>query len=163
MTIKKGRCEAMTYERDCKLAGVTFVNPADEGGESRQELLKKLVGAPTMVTLENVIHHNDETGLGEFAIKVRSDVTGKLIGYIPKAEISKWKNTGKMMLTVSCYKDTYSGSLNQLRKPTPKQYGAMKSLVAKGIISKMPPYDRTVYEWAFDRAYALNPQLRDKD
>lgn len=157
---KKERYTAM-YERDTRLAGVTFINPPDEGGESRQELLKKLMGAPTMVTLENVIYHNPDTGLGEFAIKVRSNVTGKLIGYIPKAEIGKWKNTGSMMLTVSCYKDTYSGSLNQLRKPTPKQYGAMKSLVAKGIVSKMPPYDRTVYEWAFDRAYALNPQLKE--
>ena len=147
-------------ERDAKLAGVTFTNPADEGGESRQDLLAQLVGMPTPVTLENVIFHNDETGLGEFAIKVRSDITGKLIGFIPKADINKWKNTGKMMLTVSFYKDTYSGSLNQLRKPTPKQYGTMKSLVAKGIVSKMPPYDQTVYQWAFDKAYALNPQLR---
>lgn len=147
-------------ERDAKLAGVTFTNSADEGGESRQDLLAQLVGMPTPVTLENVIFHNDETGLGEFAIKVRSDITGKLIGFIPKADINKWKNTGKMMLTVSFYKGTYSGSLNQLRKPTPKQYGTMKSLVAKGIVSKMPPYDQTVYQWAFDKAYALNPQLR---
>ena len=147
-------------ERDAKLAGVTFTNPTDEGGESRQDLLAQLVGMPTPVTLENVIFHNDETGLGEFAIKVRSDITGKLIGFIPKADINKWKNTGKMMLTVSFYKGTYSGSLNQLRKPTPKQYGTMKSLVAKGIVSKMPPYDQTVYQWAFDKAYALNPQLR---
>lgn len=147
-------------ERDAKLAGVTFTNSTDEGGESRQDLLAQLVGMPTPVTLENVIFHNDETGLGEFAIKVRSDITGKLIGFIPKADINKWKNTGKMMLTVSFYKGTYSGSLNQLRKPTPKQYGTMKSLVAKGIVSKMPPYDQTVYQWAFDKAYALNPQLR---
>lgn len=147
-------------ERDAKLAGVTFTNPVDEGGESRQDLLAQLVGMPTPVTLENVIFHNNETGLGEFAIKVRSDITGKLIGFIPKADINKWKNTGKMMLTVSFYKGTYSGSLNQLRKPTPKQYGTMKSLVAKGIVSKMPPYDQTVYQWAFDKAYALNSQLR---
>lgn len=149
------------YERDTKLAGVTFANPPEEGGEERQSILAELTGAPTPVTLENVIFHNDETGLGEFAIKVRSDVTGKLVGYIPKAEINKWKNTGKMMLTVNCYKNTYYGSLNLLRKPTPKQYGAMKSLCAKGIINKMPPYDQTVYQWVFNKAYAMNPHLKN--
>lgn len=147
-------------ERDARLAGVTFINPENEGGENRQDLLAQLAGMPTPVTLENVIFHNDETGLGEFAIKVRSDITGKLIGFIPKADINKWKNTGKMMLSVSFYKNTYSGSLYEMRKPTPKQYGAMKALVAKGIINKMPPYDQAVYQYCFDKAYALNPQLK---
>ena len=150
----------MSDYRDVKLSGVTFANQADEGGENRQDLLKQLSGAPSFVTLENVIFHNNETGLGEFAIKVRSDATKKLLGYIPKAEINKWKNTGKMILTVSFYKNTYYGSLNQLKNPTPKQYGAMKQLVKAGIVSKMPPYDQTVYQWAFDQAYALNPHLK---
>lgn len=147
-------------DKDTRLTGVTFQNPEDEGGESRQELLKQLSGAPSFVTLENVIFHNDETGLGEFAIKVRSDVTGKLLGFLPKAEINKWKNTGKMVLVVDYYKNTYYGALYQTKNPTPKQYGAMKQLVKTGVINKMPPYDQTVYQWAFDKAYALNPHLK---
>lgn len=152
------------YDRDTKLAGVTFNNPADDGGESRQDLLKELYGgAPTPVTLENVIHHNEDTGLGEFAIKVRSDITGKVLGFIPKSEINKWKNTNKMMLTVNFYKNTYSGSLTVMKKPTPKQYGMMKSFVSKGLINKMPPYDQAVYKWAFNKIYGLNPQLKSNE
>lgn len=150
----------MLNDKDTKLTGVTFSNPADEGGENRQGLLKQLVGSPSFVTLENVIFHNNDTGLGEFAIKVRSDVNKKLLGFIPKSEINKWKNTGKMVLTISCYKNTYYGNLYQMKAPTPKQYGAMKQLVKAGIVSKMPPYDQTVYQWAFDQAYALNPHLK---
>lgn len=149
---------------DTKIAGVTFDNPADEGGENRQVLLKQLYGsAPTPVTLENVIFHNPDTGLGEFAIKVRSDITHKLLGFIPKSEINKWNKTGKMMLTVEYYKNTYSGALTVCKDPTPKQYGAMKSFVKKGLISKMPPYDQTVYKWAFNKIYGLNPQLTHED
>jgi hypothetical protein len=149
---------------DTKIAGVTFNNPADEGGENRQVLLKQLYGgAPTPVTLENVIFHNPDTGLGEFAIKVRSDITHKLLGFIPKSEISKWNKTGKMMLVVEYYKNTYSGTLHVCKDPTPKQYGAMKSFVKKGLISKMPPYDQTVYKWAFNKIYGLNPQLTHED
>lgn len=150
------------FQRDARITGVTFRNPEDEGGEDRQELLKQLAGAPTPVTLENVIFHNDRTGLGEFAIKVRSEKTGKLLGYIPKEEIVKWKDTGKMMLSVSVYKGTYFASLYRMQAPTPQQYGAMKSLVKKGIVSRMPPYDRTVYQWAFDQVNRLNPYLREK-
>lgn len=147
-------------DRDTKLTGVTFRNREDEGGESRQELLRQLSGAPSFVTLETVIFHNEDTGLGEFAIKVRSDVTGKLLGFLPKSEIHTWKNTGKMVLVVSCYKNTHYGSLYRMKTPTPKQYGAMKQLVKSGVISKMPPYDQTVYQWAFDKAYELNPHLK---
>lgn len=150
----------MLNSNHTKLTGVTFQNPDNEGGENRQDLLKYLAGYPTVVTLENVIFHNPDTGLGEFAIKVRSDITKKLLGFIPKSEIGKWKNTGKMVLTVNCYKNTYYGELSPAKNPTPKQYGAMKQLVKAGIVSKMPPYDQTIYQWAFDQAYALNPDLK---
>lgn len=143
-----------------RIAGVTFDNPADEGGENRQALLKQLYdSAPTPVTLENVIFHNPDTGLGEFAIKVRSDITHKLLGFIPKKEINKWNKTNKMMLVVEYYKNTYSGALYVCKDPTPKQYGIMKSLVEKGFVSKMPLYDQTVYKWALNKIYGQNSQL----
>lgn len=146
---------------EVKIAGVTYANPIDEGQENRQDILKTFYGyIPTVVTLENVIHHNEETGLGEFAIKVRSDINGKLLGYIPKSEISTWNTTGKMIMTVGCYKNTYYGVLTPMKNPTNKQYHVMKSLVEKGFVDKMPTYDSTVYGWVFDQVYATNPSLR---
>ena len=129
-----------------KLAGVTFNNDPEDGGASRQDLLKKIWfgGEPIKVDLDHCIFHNKETGKDEDAVKVRTQ-NGTVIGWIPRTEIPTVSNISNMLLTVGLYKNCYHGMLNFMQKPTPKQYKCVKSLYNKGIIKKMPIYDRRIY------------------
>lgn len=147
---------------ETRIKGVTFNNPPEEGGQSRQALLQKLYACgPTLASLENVIYDNPETGHSEFAIKVRSNVTGDLLGFIPadKIHVVDDLKLYTMILVVDVYNGTYYGTLHQCSAPTPKQYGLMKSLRAKGAITKMPRYDRTCYGWLLNQIQAVRPDL----
>lgn len=133
-------------KRVTHVAGVTFCNEKSDGGESRQELLKQLYKqGPSTVVLEHTVYHNPETGLDEPAIKLRSSLNKKIIGWVPRTHIDALWKTDKMLLSIGYYKDTWSGVLAELEDPTPKQYRIMKALLAKKLILKKPEYERTIY------------------
>lgn len=136
------------FYKDTHIAGVTFCNNAVDGGESRQELLKDLIGRPTVVNLKKTIFHNPDTNQDELAIKIISQVSGKVLGFIPRDDIEKFVNISQMILQVSYYKNNYSGCLTMMTPPTPKQYGVMKSKLQKKQIKKLPVYDRLMYQYA---------------
>ena len=136
----------MINNAEVRIAGVTFSNEVEDGGESRQDLLKSLYNKPSIVSLIHTTFHNQDTNCEEKAIKVISDASGKCLGYIPKDDVDKFWNTSKMVLTVSKYKDTYSGGLVKPTPPSKKQYAFVKAKREEGILAEMPPYDKTIYQ-----------------
>lgn len=134
---------------DSKIAGVTFSNEIADGGESRQELLAALYGtAPTVVKLVHTKFYNEETKENEDAIKVFSIKLGKVLGFIPRADIQKLWEIEQMILVVGFYKDVYSGALYIPAPPSGKQYSIIKSRLYKGDLKTPPVYDRVAYSWA---------------
>ncbi len=127
-----------------KVAGVTFDNDLEDGGESRQTLLQEIFnnGKPILVKLDYCQFE------GEDAIKVRVKKTGKVIGWIPKTHIqtvTEQKLT-QMVLFTAFYKGKYSGVLYKSEEPTGKQYGFIK----KNCPNK-PEYDRLIYGYEIAR------------
>lgn len=152
----KYRPPQMRYKReDVRVAGVTFDNDAVDGGENRQQILKSLMGIPTMVTLEHCVFHRESTGKDEKAIKVRSLVNRKVLGYIHKTEIDAFWGMKNMIAQVSCYgskgQDIYSCSLVARENPSPKQYALVMALKQRGILRFDPFYDKTVYQYILDK------------
>lgn len=137
--------------KDSRIAGVTFANDACDGGENRQDLLKELMGFPSAVRLQKTIFHNPDTNQDELAIKVISHNTNKVLGYIPRTDIDRFKNESVMILQVSYYKNQYSGALSLPVPPTPKQYSIMKALLWKNKIDTLPVYDKTIYSYAIQK------------
>ena len=88
-------------KRVTHIAGVTFSNDPADGGQSRQELLSELFQyGPELVNLERTIYHNPETNEDENAIKVRSTINHKIIGWIPRTHIEALWNTRQMLLSI---------------------------------------------------------------
>lgn len=144
------------YERykreDVKVAGVTFCNDETDGGESRQNLLSRIMGEPSLVRLEPCPFLREDTGKYEASIKVRSLKLNKIIGYIPKSRIKDFKNRTSMVIQVTCYKKTYGAILTCPEQPSSKQYGLVKAMTRKGQMQKAPAlYDKTAYQWALSQ------------
>lgn len=137
----------MTKQKSTRIAGVTFHNNIADGGENRQDLLRTLYGKPSVVNLEKTTYYNFDTDQAELAIKVISEETNKVLGFIPKNDIDKFVNIDKMILQVSCYKDNFSGALFTMQPPTPKQYGTVKSRLKSNRIAKLPIYDKLMYSY----------------
>lgn len=142
---------ARYLRQDVRVAGVTFENDPEDGGESRQDLLKRLNGIPTLVRLEHCIFHRESTGKDEMAIKVRSMVTGKVLGYIPKTDIEKYWSVTQMVAQVKLVKDVYTCILTIPEPPSPKQYGMVSDLQHRGLVRFRPLYDKTVYQYILDK------------
>lgn len=136
--------------KETKIAGVTYNNDICDGGESRQEILKTLSGKPSIVRLVHCNFFNEKTGENERAIKVKSKLSGKVLGYIPRCDIDHLWNVTQMTLVVNCYMGQYSGALMTSIPPTPKQFGAMKSKRNSGAIEQLPEYDKLCYAYAFE-------------
>jgi len=138
----------MKVKKFTHIAGVTFPN---DDGESRQELLKQIYSGgdnnmPVLVSLKQTVFHNEQTGEDENAIQVFRN--NKMLGWIPREDIEKCWEFNQMVCLVNHYKNIYSGALMVSEPPTCKQYGAMKQRKKKGLIKKMPEYDRLCYTFA---------------
>ena len=146
-TIMKKFNENLTH-----LAGVTFNNDPQDGGENRQTLLKKIhdQGRPVLVSLDHCKWQDPATGKTEDAIKIRN-TNGTVIGWIPRQEIPKYKNVTKAVLTVGFFSNCYYGVLSKHEAPTDKQYAYMKHLNQQGRIAMMPEYDRSIYSHALSK------------
>lgn len=141
---------ARYLREDTRVAGVTFDNEPEDGGESRQVLLQRLAGMPTIVTLERSIFHRESTGLDERAIKVRSKITGKVIGYIPKTQVEQYWDVPAMIAQVRG-KDVLSCVLTLPEPPSQKQYRLVSLLQSRGIMRFRPVYDKTVYQYVLEK------------
>lgn len=131
-----------------KIAGVTFKN-AD--GVSRQNIIRSLQGAYGIITVDLVptTYHNSETNADERAIEVREHVSHQLLGYIPKAELDNPMLSDQMTGFIRSYKGTWSVQLDNIKRPTPKQYAYVKSMCAKSG-KAMPAYDVRAYAYIFE-------------
>lgn len=136
--------------QESRIAGVTFNNDICDGGESRQEILKNLYGQPTIVRLVHCKYHNEETQLDERAIKVKSKSSGKVLGYIPRCDIDRLWDVHQMVLFVNYYKGQYSGVLLPSVPPTAKQFGSLKAKQRKGLLERLPEYDKYCYAYAIE-------------
>ena len=142
--------EVYCMKKESKIAGVTFNNDVCDGGESRRALLKQLQGKPSIVRLVHCKFHNEQTGLDEKAIKVKSKLSGKVLGYIPRCDIDRLWGVSQMVLFVNCYNGQYSGALMPSVPPTAKQFGSLKAKQRKGAIERLPEYDKLCYAYAIE-------------
>lgn len=133
------------------VAGVTFNNDAEDGGESRQTILKNLLKATTTGIITVDLKHVDfvnKDGETEDAIKCVEHSTKQVIGWIPRANIEA---TTERQVTgfIRYYKNKgYSCVLDTQMKPTQAQYHYIKSYCkANGIA--MPAYDLRAYYSVF--------------
>lgn len=130
-----------------KVAGVTFAN---ENGENRQEIIASLGLGFKTAKLKHT------TFEGERAVEVR--IGGKLIGYVPRTQLSNpLSYADELTALVSVYSgpstDKYYVVLTERQTPSAKEYAYMKKccLAAK---RPMPAYDRRAYAqyWAVVKA-----------
>lgn len=135
-----------------KVAGVTFTN---EDGTSRQEILAGLVGTTGIITvdLQQTTWHNDETNEDEYAIKCIEHNTRKVIGWIPKTELDNDILSSQMTGFIRYYHNKYSVQLDTIKRPSQKQYHAVKALCAKQG-RPMVAYDVRAYAYVFEMARA---------
>lgn len=126
----------------CPLAGVTFANSEEDGGQERQDILKEIYdkGSPVMAKIRHC------TWEGEPAAKV---IIGKntVAGWIPKKNVDNCKNTDKMILRIQ-HKKRYTGLLYMPDPPSAKLYAIVHDMYKKGKIKTIPPYSRILYAYA---------------
>lgn len=129
-----------------KLAGVTFNNEEIDGGRSRQEILRELVGMNRQIFTADLIYTKYN---GDFAIKVREHATKQIVGWIPKVELEKFADRSVKQMTgfISNY-GSYSVELSPQDPPTSKQYAYMKAICNEEGYS-MPAYDKRAYALIF--------------
>jgi len=129
-----------------KVAGVTFNNEKEDGGRSRQEILKELIDLNRHIITVNLVYTEYE---GEFAIKVNEKSTGQTIGYIPKKDLDRVKNSKTKQMTgfIRNY-GQFCVQLDSVQQPTHNQYMYMKSLCAH-TNHAMPAYDKRAYSEIF--------------
>ena len=136
-----------------KLVGVTFSNDVEDGGKSRQAILAELVALNRQIFTADLIYTEFN---GEFAIKVREHVTKQIVGWIPKADLEKFKDKKIKQLTgfIRNY-GAYSVQLDYQQAPTHKQYAYMKYVCSQQGCA-MPAYDKRAYSIIFNNAYVEN-------
>lgn len=133
-----------------KLVGVTFNNDPEDGGRSRQEILEELVKLNRQIFTADLVYTKYKD---EFAIKVRDHATKQILGWIPKAEVEKFRDKKIKQLTGFIhYYGAYCVQLDDQQAPTHKQYAYMKHLCEQNGWS-MPAYDKRAYASIFNLAY----------
>lgn len=120
-----------------RIAGVSFDNEPEDGGESRQVILATMPKY-IKVNLRHTVFDNED------AIKCIESKTKKVIGWIPKTLIQELWTKKSMTGIVNNYKNTYSVSLMEQENPTRNQYWAVKKICEKNP-SQLPVYDKRAY------------------
>ena len=121
-----------------KVAGVTF--------ENRQETLKELVMMNRSIITVDLVYTKFNN---EFAIKLVEDVTGKEIGWIPRAELHKFVSCNIHQMTgfIGYYNNYYVKLSTQLA-PSRDDYERMCQLCTRYGYS-MPAFDVRAYMQIF--------------
>lgn len=129
-----------------RVAGVTFKNEKEDGGASRQEILRNLAMAGRAIITVDLI----ETTFGpneEYAVKCLEHSTRQMIGWIPKTELANVKHS-QMTGFIDHSKVGYSVRLDNQKAPSQRQYYAVKHICEKNGIA-MPAYDIRAYVTVF--------------
>ena len=117
-----------------KVAGVTF--------ENRQETLKELVMMNRSIITVDLVYTKFNN---EFAIKLVEDVTGKEIGWIPRAELHKFVSCNIHQMTGFIgYYNNYYVRLSEQLAPSREDYNKMYQLCTRYGYS-MPAFDVRAY------------------
>ena len=126
-----------------KVAGVTFSNP---DGENRQDILKTLGLGWKTARLKQTTFENER------AVEIR--VSGKLIGYVPKNQLTNpLSYETELTVFIGICKHKYYAIAMPRETPSGAEYALMKKLCMKAKIA-MPAYDKRAYAqyWAVVKA-----------
>lgn len=131
-----------------KVAGVTFKN---EDGVSRQNIIRSLSCNHGIITVDlcETVFHNNETNEDERAIKVLEHNTKQCIGWIPRTDLDNENLSDQMTGFVRNYKGVWSVQLDNIKRPSAKQYAYAKSIANKKHIA-MPAYDVRAYAYLYE-------------
>lgn len=127
-----------------RVAGVTFKNEKEDGGASRQEILRDLVMAGRAIITVDLV---ETTFNGEYAVKCIEHSTRQMIGWIPKTELANVKHS-QMTGFIDHSRIGYSVRLDEQKAPSQKQYYAVKHICEKNGVM-MPAYDIRAYVTVF--------------
>lgn len=127
-----------------RVAGVTFKNEKEDGGNSRQEILRNLVMAGRAIITVDLV---ETTFNGEYAVKCIEHSTRQMIGWIPKTELANVKHS-QMTGFIDHSRIGYSVRLDEQKAPSQKQYYAVKHICEKNGVM-MPAYDIRAYVTVF--------------
>ena len=129
------------------VAGIDFDNMPEDGGKSRQELLRALPDEPFAVQLDRCKYVRD--GIPEDAIKVRAD--GNVIGWIPKELVPQYLGTKDMV--AKTYKSSRRITCRLLppSRPTRNQAYAIRSLMKDGCVQRSPLWDKNAITWTMNQ------------
>lgn len=127
-----------------RIAGVTFKNEKEDGGASRQEILRNLVMAGRAIITVDLV---ETTFNGEYAVKCIEHSTRQMIGWIPKTELASVRRL-QMTGFIDHSRIGYSVRLDEQKAPSQKQYYAVKHICEKNGVM-MPAYDIRAYVTVF--------------
>lgn len=131
-------------DKRVKVVGVTFNNDAEDGGESRQMILRTLRKSNRHIVDLDLIYTTYE---GEPAIKVRERSTKKIVGWIPKTNIEEIMSC-KIKHTIgfiSKFDDKECLKIAKPEFPTNVEYHRMKKMCENRGVA-MPAYDKRAYK-----------------
>jgi len=128
-----------------KLAGVTFDNTKEDGGESRQTILKNIFETQGSIVNVSLEACNWE---GEYAIKVKDKKSRDVIGFIPRNMLRSKMIGRQMTAMIMEYKGVWSARLTPVEAPTKAQYHFML-MFCKRTGREMPAYDKRAYGAVF--------------
>lgn len=123
------------------IAGVTYHNDPEDGGESRQAILKSL---PNIVSLK-LIHTKFRN---EPAIKIIEKKTRKVIGWIPKINIETLWSVSELTGFISETNGVYHCSASPVRSPSNQMYALGVKICSEHKL-ETPAYDERAYRQAF--------------
>lgn len=130
--------------KEIKVVGVTFNNNKEDGGESRQNILRTLRKSGRRIVELDLVYTTYE---GEPAIKVRERSTKKIVGWMPKDRVAEIMSN-KIKHTIgfiSKFDDIECLKISKPERPTNVEYHRMKVMCAKqGVL--MPAYDKRAYK-----------------
>lgn len=140
-----------------RLAGVKFNNDPEDGGRSRQDILREMVETNRSIFTADLVYTRRKE---QFVIKVRDHATKQIIGWIPKEDLVKFKDKKIKQLTgfIKWY-GLYCVSFEEQQAPTHKQYAYMKHLCEMNEW-KMPAYDQRAYKPIFDAVAKTKAQVQ---
>lgn len=129
-----------------KLVGVSFTNPPEFGGKSRQEILKKISETRNIITINLVPTKfaNETTGELEPAIQCLDKQTRQLIGWVAKTDVPSLIHTDQMTGYIMFHKNTYYVEMYHILRPSTEQYRYIKDYCDQYDLPK-PAYDVRAY------------------
>ena len=127
-----------------KVAGVKYENTIEDGGENRQEILKRfLESGQDIITVDLCYMARND---GTFGIKLKEHETKEVIGWMHSetADNMTKKNLGCMTGFIG-YHGSYHVKLDDIKKPDDTEYEELCTLCEKLNYTK-PVYDKRACE-----------------